>query len=539
MAHGRRAARLVLLAALLLPALRLAPLAWGHVLADEELRFSGLGYLPSDFVSYAGLMEQARVEGRFPLRNDYTLESSAHRYLLGFHYAVGRLAAALGTGVPAAWAIAQYALGAAFLLGAWRLLRTWLRPGRERLVAFALVAFSGGLEWVAWALLPWCPPRVAAALEQITAPQYGWNTFEALYNPVWTAAHLVWIALLGCLLRSAGGRGAVWLAPAVLLVPLLYVVHPYTAIGAACALAATSVLLLPDALRRAGAGRRQLGCVAAVGAAFAVPLLLSRWQREDATFRALSDAALASDAAVAFPFWPLTYGLLLPLAAVGLRELHREGGFPARLAAGWLLGIAVAAHLPFLSPFRYLALLHLPLCIAAAKGLAALARGAPPWLRGRAALAGLALALGATNAWELGASLHRLRSGARETPLSPSLFLPRADYEAMEALRPRERAPALASLPTGAYLPWLAHKPVFVGHWFLTLDAPVKQAQVERFFDARTPLAWKRALLRRHGIRYVFQGQSERSLGAVDPGLPLEVVIAVDGVRVFEVLPER
>jgi uncharacterized membrane protein len=76
----------------------------------------------------------------------------------------------------------------------------------------------------------------------------------------------------------------------------------------------------------------------------------------------------------------------------------------------------------------------------------------------------------------------------------------------------------LGSYETGNYLPVHAGGRAFLGHGPETVNADQKRVDVARFFDAATEDDWRRDLLQRYDVDYVFWGPVERDLGEFDPG---------------------
>ncbi len=515
---------IVVAVALALPALRLLPVAYGHSLTTPDRVFVGFGFLPKDLIQYAAMMQQAKDEGGFFLRNDFTLEPQDGRYALAFYWGVGRLAALFDSDVLAVWHAAQYLVAVALLLSVWRFLAFFFSEPRDRLLAYALIGFGGGFEWLVWWLGGWLPVAAKDALTLASWPMVGWNTFESLFNPALTAAYLALIWALVFLVRGVTSGRKRELAVAAGLVVVTYSIHGYTAIGLGGILAAAFARFAWEA-RRGDRGRLADALrVAAVGAAFLAPLLLSQWQSQDGVFRATSRKALFTDQAYPFYWWPVTYGLLLVFAAAGLRGFARRAEFPFKLVIGWLLAGVAMTHLPLLSPYKLQFLLHLPLCIVATVGLRAWV-GEP---RRRAAFVAVLSLLFATNLWVVPLSIREVRD-------LDTHFLPRAEFEAIEALRELERGAVLASPVTAGYVPWLARKPVYVGHWFLTLAPAQKWQRVRNFYAPTTSTEWRVAFLRENDIRYLYYGSGERRLGRLDPRLPLVPRIEGDGVTVYEV----
>jgi hypothetical protein len=186
------------------------------------------------------------------------------------------------------------------------------------------------------------------------------------------------------------------------------------------------------------------------------------------------------------------------------------------------------ANLPLFSPSRFLFLVHLPLCIAATIGIAVLRERGPAWMRARTTTVAAMFALFATNAAVVPMSLIEVRD-------DPYRYLSRAEFDVMGRMKRLDRGGVLAGAVSATYLPWLARHPVYLGHWFLTPDIEARAVLMRRFFSGRETRSWSEAFLRDNRIRYVYVGPLERSLGRLDPELPLERVIDGEGVEVYRV----
>ena len=98
-------------------------------------------------------------------------------------------------------------------------------------------------------------------------------------------------------------------------------------------------------------------------------------------------------------------------------------------------------------------------------------------------------------------------------------FRTRAELQAVNWLRDHtaRRDVVLAAYPTGSLIPARAGNAVFVGQRYETNQFADKLAQTDRFFSAQTDDVWRRDLLTRYRVGYVWFGARERALGGFDP----------------------
>jgi uncharacterized membrane protein len=76
----------------------------------------------------------------------------------------------------------------------------------------------------------------------------------------------------------------------------------------------------------------------------------------------------------------------------------------------------------------------------------------------------------------------------------------------------------LCAYATGNYLPARAGNRVMLGLGPQTVDLERKRAEVLQFYSAGTTDAWRRQLLTRYGVAYVWYGPHERALGSQKTG---------------------
>ena len=99
------------------------------------------------------------------------------------------------------------------------------------------------------------------------------------------------------------------------------------------------------------------------------------------------------------------------------------------------------------------------------------------------------------------------------------IFRPADEIEAAVWLRENgeQSAVLIGDYETGNYI--AAHTPlrVILGHWAETVDYEQKQALVAQFYAADTSHTWRRDLIQRFNIRYIWHGPREQQLGSFDP----------------------
>jgi hypothetical protein len=520
--------------ALLVPLLSAVP-TWHAYRAERppDRVFLGFRFMAGDHYQYASFIRQAADEGRFAMENRFTTEPQKGRFVLLFLWITGMVGRVTGLGPPGAWEVMRIVSGAGLLLGIWALAGLCFSEPRGRLLAYLMVAFSGGVGWVLTPFQDLFPP--IPGLPGMKDPfnfQWNWSTFASTLIPLWVAPSALFV---GCLLVLLGGdRRPPWLrwAAGLLGLPAVWLMHPYTGFAAYAALVLFAAAPALGALARAEAipwagVRRSAAAALPFLASLVVVAAYVLWAREDPVFARTSRHGLLWSPAYSMALYPLSYGLLLPLALYGMRWSGGIPEGPRHVLGSWLGAAAGFAANPFFAGVKFQYLVHAPLALYAAHGVLELRRRSG---RARALSRGIPGVL-------LGALLFvnaplTLFKDLPATATDREIFLSEAEIDAMRFLETQPPGAVLCTERSGNRIPYLARKVVFLGHWFLTLDNAGKASAVSAFFDASVPAEAKARFLRDQRIRYVYYGPSERSLGPM-PSLPgVETIYDRGGVAV-------
>jgi len=534
--------RFVLLVGLLALAVASIPYVLGAMLATDDRPFGGFVYALQDCYSYLAKMRQG-AEGGWLFHIAYTPEPHMGTLFFPFHLLLGKAAALLlgGSGPPAlaadltarmVWVYhaARWVFGLGLLLTVYRFFAAFTERVLVRRLAWLMVTFGGGLGWLLAALgqSDWLG---STPLDFILPEGFTFLVLYAFPHIALARTLLLWGMLF--LLRAwrviprdnrashsthlAAMTGASWLAMG-LIVPF-YVAVAWAVMG-------TAWLVLSVRHRRAM--WREAWAAGLAGLISAPVVCYSAWVfTSDPVYVTWSSQNLILSP---HPLHYLAaYGAPLALAAFAVRESWRSEG-PKWLALAWVGLAPVLVYLPVNLQRRLVEGVQAPLSLLAALGFAGFGlRG----LRRRLAVAVLLVGLSLTNVLLAAGNCLALRG--QPTPI----YRDAAEVAALDWLGERI-APdevVLSSYETGNYLPARARARVFVGHGPETIRFGEKQALVSRFFDAQTGDAWRRYLLEKYGIDYVFWGPEERKLGGFEPDRASYLISLYEarGYAVFEV----
>jgi uncharacterized membrane protein len=115
-------------------------------------------------------------------------------------------------------------------------------------------------------------------------------------------------------------------------------------------------------------------------------------------------------------------------------------------------------------------------------------------------------------------------------------YLSQDEIDALEWLKKNtDEGAVLSSYSIGNYIPRFANNRVFIGHWAQTINYRQKRQELEQFFEGDDE--FRRELLEKYNIKYVYFGENERALGSFDPETTnyLRLIYKNKSVKIFEV----
>lgn len=518
--------------ALAVPLLSLLHTWQGHLAASPPDRvFMGFRYMAADHFQYAAFMRQAEQDGGLLMTNPFTSEPQRGVYVLMYFWILGVFAHLSGLALTTTWEAFRVLGGMLYILLFWALTAHYFDTRQRRVFATVLFCLAGGLDWIVVLLRVTVFPGIKP-LEYPFDSFWNWSTFGTMVFPNWIcAASLIMVFSLALLKRPRG-----WQALTFALPPLAWFMHHYTATALYLSLGFLPLIpLLAAAARQErlpwARARANLRLVAPALLSSGVVALYLMWARSDAVFA--QNAAATFQWTLRFPLWwyPLSYGLLLPLAWFGIKAALRDERLPGDLLLAWLLASFLLSVNPLAAGVKYQYLMFTPIVILAATGRYEL-EDASPWVRRRLKSAPWMVAASLLLFLNAPACLIKGFSAAGDDAEN---FRSADEVAAMQWLAGQPDGVVLSWDRSGRVLPWLSGKPVYIAHWFMTLDLRRKASDVAAFFAPQAPASLKRDVLRRSGARYVYFGPSEAATGSVDPSLPLEKAYENAQVTIFRV----
>ena len=518
----------------LLPAavvlLRSLPYLWSRLVpADEGETLLRVGYIPPDFLSYLAFIRQASEQSTVLLHDPYTTADQGQRFVLLLHWLLGQIAWLTGWAPDVVLELSRIPLTFAFFGVLWWFLRPILPSSRDRYWACLLVGLSGGIEGLFKPLSGLLPEFIQERFMAGVWHLYGWNTFEALYNPLWIAGLTLTLIVIRPAIDPHGPRSIKEVLQLGAAFLMLYFVHPYSALAALAIVGA--VPLGEWIFRRRVARRRLVGLVGGMAPALFVAALVSRWQAQDPVYQAASQNVLGTLNLQVF-WYPVTLGALGLLALWGAQRWIREAHPYGVSLMCWIAAIMFMHTSPVFNGYHFVCYLHLPICILAAPVLRRIVEqlpdARPAWRLSAAALVFLTFVSFLLVTAESVGDVRR-RNG-----------VPQSYFEVVAALARRPNGNTLAPPELGNVIPAYTSHRVWVGHWFLTPDYHVKAARYEQLVQDPRQAAQLVELIDAQRIRYLVVPcqEGERLEGLLKPRLErrlrhgeLEILVLRTDVR--------
>ncbi|HXI04296.1 MAG TPA: hypothetical protein VNI57_14085, partial [Candidatus Saccharimonadales bacterium] len=341
--------------------------------------FLGFPYMVTDHLQYASFVRQGEA-GRLLMEDMFTTEPQRPSFILLYFGVVGAVVRVTGLAVPLAWELMR-AIGAfGLMLAAWYFTGCFFERKAERILAYVMIGFSGGLGWLAGLLPEDLLKRPGYGF--LTDPahfQWNWSTFSSMLVGLWIPPLLLFLLASMLLLSRRRMPEALRAAGLFALGPLIWFFHPHGGNVAYFTIGLFGLMPAFDALWKLEPfpWRKTLGSIGRV-----LPYLLSfgvvvaylLWASKDAVFAAGGEGAARWNPAYSVFWYPLTYGLLVPLAALGIRWCGSMPERPRHLVLSWLAAAVILSVNPLFSGVKYQFMVHLPLAVLSAHGIVELRR---------------------------------------------------------------------------------------------------------------------------------------------------------------------
>lgn len=545
MKHRRLSANEILWAtawALLVLSLTSLPYLLGCYLSSREMHFGGFVIAVEDGNSYMAKMGQG-AQGDWLFHLPYTSEDHDRAILFTFHLLLGKLARLSDLSLVNVYHLARLLCGLLLLWMIYVFISYFVPFVALRRIAFLLVCFSSGLGWllITLGLLSDIP------IDFLLPEAF---TFLLIYAfPHLALARTLMLGTFVLTLTAFRHNRFLWAILAGIACFLVGLIVPFY-VGVAYIVLGSYLLAL--LWKRRQVPWRELGLTASV-AFISAPVLLYNgyvfWTNP--IFRVWAEQNLILSP---HPLHYVSgYAIVALLAIGGIGYVLRRSESERLFLVSWVLVVPLLLYIPFNLQRRLIEGFQIPLCILAGLGLARYVlpavtrsgltrsltrfqRYTRPKLRRFVTIAIILLTI-PSNLLLVATSLIQV-SG-----LSPPIFHEGMELEAMDWLATHTRPSdiVLSSYKVGNYIPARSGNRVFLGHGPETIHVEEKENIVRQFFQAQGSDTYRKEILRRYSIAYLFYGPAERALGDFQPATKPYLKEAFTNGRytIYEVNPDR
>lgn len=474
-------------------ALRMVPFLLTRLLEPPEGKvLPAVGYNPIDWFAYAAFTRQAAETGDWLLSNPYASMPQAGRFIMPLFSVLGHIVR--WTGLDVFWAIELSRVPLTFLFFAvlWWFLAPLVADARKRLMTIVLVAFSGGLELLVLPTVSRWPQELQTVAYQALSDDQGWNTFAALYNPLWIAGLTCTLIALRPVVQPGGPRNLTQWAQTSIGYVITHLVHPYSGLVVLGVICANPVLRLLIGVTE-NLKSQLVGLAKTVIPAVLVIALISWWQNQDPVYRTTAARVLGNNPLSIF-WYPVTLGVLLVLAIRGWRHwlAHK---IPGRLEVlAWIAAVVFMHSSPLFNGHHYVFHLHLPLCIVAASAFERLLRAAQTETHTRQLVAALALA--ALFQSPIATTFRAVKNVVNYQIPAPAMA-------ALDRLAQLPPGIVYTSPHLGTLVPAYTPHRTYLGHWFMTPDYRARQNHFNEVVEGRADPMTAIEFFRKEQIAYV------------------------------------
>jgi hypothetical protein len=489
-------------------------------LTAPQSSFSGFLLNPIDGHSYLAKLRQGAAEP-LEFRLPYAAEPGEGALLFVYYLVLGRVGSWAGLAPVTIYHSARVLGSAAMFAATYSFVKRILAPGRAQSAAFGLALIGTGIGWLAvpFGLTP-VDLQVPEAIPFMSA---------------YVNAHFPAAAAL--LLFSVTGIASSYPAWLICLASLgLSLIQPFSSMSVAATLGAW--VLVEALLRRKSDGRPAsdpgserlrppwVGFTAFLLGALPILIydfgvirthpVLGAWAAQNIT------------PSPSLPETLLGYGLLVPLAVLGITTARLRERAESRLLVSWVLVNGLLLYGPFLLQRRLSLGLFFPLAALAGLGIERLASSRR---RFNFLIVGILAVSLPSHGLVIASGLSSVAQG------DPALVVDRDDLELTQWIGSHliDSELILAGPRTGNRLPAFTSARVIYGHPFETPDAAEWKAELDRLFGWDEDPAGGLERLRNLGVRFVLYSSEEMAIGSPSWIPELDLVHEVGVARLYKV----
>lgn len=497
----------------------------GYAVQTEERSYKGIFFDPQDYAVHMSML-RAGMQGEWAYQFRFTTEPHRPAYTRLFYIVLGQVNRILKIDPAALFEIARWLFGCASLFAIYALANRIFQETVWRRAAFLLAVFGSGLGWLQL-LLGWMPgPLTPIDFWLIDAYVFFGLALFPHFSFITTALCVIFLLFLDFIEKGGWTR----VAYIIVLSILAQFVNPIALVLTDIALAAAT---LTDWIRSRKTDWPRFAALGGIATA-QLPLLIYNFNllNNDPTWSQFTRQNATPSPPHLYYLWG--FGLLWPLALIGLISAIRQRN-PALLgAAAWITTALILAYAPFAIQRRFLHGITIPLALLAVQGLAKMFKVLSqklPAVSHRAA----SLIILITFVISL-SSVYLILGRSAFLLTHPNEFYYPASLDAALTWLNEHGAPGdfvLSAIPSGQLIAQKTDLRVYIGHPMETLDFRAKSRLVEGFYRGEIDPGW----LETTAVRWAVYGPCEQTLAgeAVFPATDMEIVYRSVEVIIYQV----
>lgn len=528
--------RTVIASTIVLAVLAALPLALIFINRGEGQYVSGFEKRSSDDLAvYFSYIDQAK-RGTLFLKDMFTSEEEAFGAFNLVWWILGRTAGIFNLRTQDAFHLFRIIFIPALVFSVYFAISFFLKEARDRRLALLLAVFGGGLGgWLAPHLskVDWSASGYFSAPLDLSVPEFSifFSTLSSPHLILSWACLVLSVPLIAFAFEELSFKKA---ALAGVLGLIFFNFHPYYApfLFIFAALLFILAAVQSKTLMRPAGVLAVYFILSSPSILYHVVLTVSD---PVVMARMLQNRTWSPPPAMVFT----GLGFFLPFSVIGAVTIKKN--FRSLSLLFWAVLPLVFLYLPWPGQRRFAEGWLLPLSVLSVYGLKELGRRFEPLPlslgpRGRkfVVVGAFFLVFAYSNYCILKSNIYLNSSGGAP------IYLENNFVSAMNFVAGRTESAAISSPVTARFIPYLAGKKVYAGHWGETIFRTEKYELVKRFYSASASASWRRDFLKRNHIGLVFWGEAERAMSGWDPrGAPDFEEIYGDGVNYVFAVKDR
>ncbi len=475
---------------------------WPYFKGIDGYTFLGKSnYNVNDTYTYVSFIEQSK-QGRILFENLYTSEPQTPTLFRPSYLVLGKVAALLNLSSINVYHISRFALMILFFIVIYKFICRFFENSNERIVCYAIIFLASGFG------------KTNQVVESITFFSLG----EA---PHFILSQTLMIAGFGFFLDYLKTKNFKFIGYSSLFFLLLSFEHPFNLVIIASvvfiSLLISQFSILTSIL---------ITFISSFGILYQYfevtrNPILAAWQAQN---KLLSPTIMD---------YLLGYGLLVPLAAIGIEEIIGKKEFKYKFILIWVFVTLVSIYLPFPFQRRLIEGFHIPLSILATAGLFYLGRILKKYNLDLFVLVLIALSIG---------SIYAIKTKF-DFVSNPSyryaFFVGNNELEAINWLGANTSSSdiILANKDYGNIIPGFIGRKTYIGHNIQTINI-YKKIELFNLFLKERNIVEANKFTTENGITYIFIGSNDfiTQYGFEPENLFLEKVYDKNGVTIYKVI---